>query len=85
MERRGFLMLAFATVGTVAVVSVAQAAPLSQLRIEEAQPRPNADVRPAVTNSEEAAQLQPEEVRWGRRWGWHPRRRSRGRHWRRRW
>ena len=91
MERRDFLKFAFGAVaGAAAVAASAQAAPLSLQPVEGPAPTPRADLdaRPAVTGAEEAAELKPEQVRWGhghrRHWGWrrrwHPHRR---RHWRR--
>jgi hypothetical protein len=75
MERRDFLKLAFGVAaGAAALAASAQAAPLSP----QHQPGGNADAHPAVTSSEEAAQLKPEQVRWhghGHHWGW------RHRHW----
>ena len=50
-------------------------------------PGASADIRPAVTSSEEIAQMKPEQVRWGhhwhhRHWGWHHRHWGwRHRHW----
>lgn len=92
MERRNFLRLALGvTAGAAAFAATAQAAPLSPQPVGPARmPDGNPDAHPAVTTSEEAAQLKPEQVRWGhghghwhrRHWGW------RHRHWgwrRRRW
>ena len=86
MERRNFLKLAIgAAAGAAAFTTVAQAAPLLPQQLDGA-PGANADVRPAVTSSEEVAKMKPEEVHWHgrwhyRHWGW------RHRHWgwRRRW
>jgi len=88
MERRNFLKLAFgAAAGAAAFTAAAQAAPLSPqpLAGPGRMPEGNPDAHPAVTTSEEAAQLKPEQVHWhgrGHHWGW------RHRHWgwrRRRW
>jgi hypothetical protein len=89
MERRNFLKLAIgAAAGAAAFTAAAQAAPLAPQPINGpvGAPGANTDIRPAVTSSEEIAQLKPEEVRWHghwhhRHWGW------RHRHWgwRRRW
>jgi hypothetical protein len=88
MERRNFLKLAIgAAAGAAALTTAAQAAPLSPQPIDgpAGAPGANVDIRPAVTGSEEIAQLKPEEVRWGhghwhhRHWGW--RRRWHRRHW----
>lgn len=88
MERRNFLKLAFGVAaGTAAFTAVAQAAPLAPQPLGNGgMPLANPDAHPAVTSSEEAAQLKPEQVRWRghwhrRHWGW------RHRHWgwRRRW
>jgi hypothetical protein len=78
MERRNFLKLAFGVAaGAAAFAASAQAAPLSPQPIDGAEhlPRSNADVLPALTSGEEAAQLKPEQVHWRRHWGW------RHRHW----
>ena len=90
MERRNFLKLAIGVAaGSAAFTAAAQAAPLApqSLNGPGGAPGANADIRPAVTSSEEIAQMKPEQVRWGhghwhhRHWGW------RHRHWgwRRRW
>lgn len=85
MERRNFLKLALGmTAGVAAFAATAQAAPLSPQPLGNPHPMPqgNSDAHPAVTSSEEAAQLKPEQVRWHgyghwhhRHWGW------RRRHW----
>ena len=89
MERRNFLKLAIgAAAGAAALTAAAQAAPLSPQPIDGpvGASGANADIRPAVTSSEEIAQLKPEQVRWHgghwhhRHWGW--RRRWHRRHWR---
>jgi hypothetical protein len=83
MERRDFLKLAFGVAAGAAVLAAtAHAAPLTPQPIEgpDRSPRGNADAHPAVTSSEEAAQLKPEQVRWhghGHHWGWH----GHGHHW----
>ncbi|WP_025036959.1 hypothetical protein [Bradyrhizobium sp. DOA9] len=84
MERRNFLKLALGlTAGAAAfAATAAQAAPLSpQPLVDPARtPQGSPDAHPAVTTSEEAAKLTPEQVHWrgrGRHWGWHRR------HWRR--
>lgn len=92
MERRNFLKLALGvTAGAAAFAATAQAAPLSPQAIggPAGMPQPDANTHRAVTTSEEAAQLKPEQVHWRghghwhrRHWGW------RHRHWgwrRRRW
>ena len=81
MERRDFLKLAFGVAaGAAAFSASAQAAPLSPQPLQgPADLRGHADAHQAVTSAEEAAQLAPEQVRWGwhhhRHWGW------RHRHW----
>lgn len=77
MERREFLKIAAGVAaGLAAVVAGAQAAPLMPQPLNEDAKLPQNSAQPAVTSKEEAEQLQPEEVRWGRRhWGW------RRRHW----
>jgi hypothetical protein len=84
MERRNFLKLAFGVAaGAAAFTATAQAAPLApQVLGDPRVPQGNPDAHPAVTTSEEAAQLKPEQVRWHghghwhhRHWGW------RHRHW----
>jgi hypothetical protein len=101
MERRDFLKFAFGVAaGAAAFAGSARAAPLSPQPIDDPAhlPRTNSDARPAVTTTEEAAQLKPEQVRWhghghGHHWGWrhhHWRHRHWGRRhrhwgWRRRW
>lgn len=83
MERRNFLKLALGvTAGAAAfAATVAQAAPLSPQPVGDParMPQGNSDAHPAVTTSEEAAKLAPEQVHYGhhRHWGW------RHRHWRR--
>jgi len=80
MERRNFLKLAFgAAAGAAAFTAAAQAAPLAPQPLGDSRlPQGNPDARPAVTTSDEAAQLKPEQVHWhGRHRGWGHR------HWRR--
>lgn len=86
MERRNFLKLAFGVAaGAAAFTAAAQAAPLAPRPLGQVgMPLANPDARPAVTSSEEIAQIKPEQVRWHggwhhRHWGW------RHRHWHRRW
>lgn len=97
MERRNFLKLAFgAAAGAAVFTAAAQAAPLAPQPLGNVGlPQGNPDAHPAVTSTEEAAQLKPEQVRWHgrghwhhrhwgwrrRHWGWH--RRWHRRHWRR--
>ncbi|QQO17609.1 twin-arginine translocation signal domain-containing protein [Bradyrhizobium diazoefficiens] len=93
MERRNFLRLALGvTAGAAAFAATAQAAPLSPQPVGPARtPDGNPDAHPAVTTSEEAAQLKPEQVRWHhhrrhwgwrrRHWGWHRRRWHRRHYW----
>ncbi|MCP3372261.1 twin-arginine translocation signal domain-containing protein [Bradyrhizobium cajani] len=82
MERRNFLKLALGvTAGAAAFAATAQAAPLPPQPLGGPAGKPDVDAHQAVTTSEEAAQLQPEQVHWrgrGRHWGW------RHRHWRHR-
>ena len=83
MERRDFLKFAFGVAaGAVALTAAAQAAPLAPRPIDSSAviPSTHPEIRPAVTSSEEAAQLKPEQVHWHRHWhrrhwGW------RHRHW----
>ncbi|UPK24506.1 twin-arginine translocation signal domain-containing protein [Bradyrhizobium sp. 195] len=81
MERRNFLKLALGvTAGAAAFAATAQAAPLSPQPLSDPArtPQGNPDAHPAVTTSEEAAKLTPEQVHWhGRHRGWGHR------HWRR--
>lgn len=94
MERRNFLRFAFGVAAGAAVLTAAaQAAPLAPQSIGEIarKPQGNPDAHPAVTTSEEVAQLKPEQVHWHghwhhghwhhRHWGWHHR--WHHRHWRR--
>ena len=85
MERRNFLKLAIGVAaGAATFTAAAQAAPLSPQPVggPSRMPQPDADLHPAVTTSEEAAQLKPEQVHWHhggghwhrRHWGWHRRR-----------
>lgn len=89
MERRDFLKFAFGvTAGAAVFAAGAQAAPLSPQPIEDpaSQPQAKAEAHPAVTSADEAAQLKPEEVRWGHHHGWHRRHWRRPHRWhRRRW
>jgi hypothetical protein len=85
MELRNFLKLSFAAAAGVAAIAVsAQAAPLAPQPLAE----PNqisaasSDVRPTVTDSDEVANLKPEQVRWHRHWHHHWRR---WHHWHRHW
>jgi hypothetical protein len=95
MERREFLKIAAGVAaGLAAVAAGAQAAPLMPQPLNDDAKLPQNAAQPAVTSKEEAEQLQPEEVRWGRgyhrgwgrrhygwrrrHWGW------RRRYWRRR-
>ena len=91
MERREFLKFAAGmAAGLAAFTAGAQAAPLMPQPLNEDAKLPQNPAEPAVTSKEEADQLQPEEVRWGRgrgrgwgrgrHWGW----RRRGWGWRRR-
>jgi hypothetical protein len=89
MERRNFLKLACGVAaGAAAFTAAAQAAPLAPQPLGNGgMPLANPDAHPAVTSSEEAAQLKPEQVHWRghghwhhRHWGW--RRRWHRRHWR---
>ena len=88
MERRNFLKLAIGVAaGAATFTAAAQAAPLAPQPLNGAagSPGANADIRPAVTSSEEIAQMKPEQVHWHghwhhRHWGW--RRRWHRRHWR---
>ena len=78
MERRHFLKLAVGFAAAAgALAASAQAAPISPNPLSESGPLPaaNENAHPAVTSAEEVDRLKPEEVRWGRRWGWHRRRR----------
>jgi hypothetical protein len=89
MERRNFLKLAIGVAaGAAAFTTAAQAAPLSPQPLGDPArlPQGNPEAHPAVTSSEEAAQLKPEQVHWRghghwhhRHWGW--RRRWHRRHW----
>ncbi|MFB6450473.1 twin-arginine translocation signal domain-containing protein [Bradyrhizobium tunisiense] len=92
MERRNFLKLALGlTAGAAVFAATAQAAPLSLPPLSDParMPQGNSDAHPAVTTSEEAARLTPEQVHWrGRHRGWghrhwrrHRRRRHRHHHW----
>jgi hypothetical protein len=86
MERRNFLKLALGLTAGAATfaATAAHAVPLlPQPSADPARPpQGNTDAQPAVTTSEEADKLTPEQVHWrgrGRHWGW------RHRHWRRHW
>jgi len=96
MERRDFLRIAVGLAAGAAVLAgSAQAAPLALAPLSPiTAPLANGDAHPAVTSSEEASRLTPEEVRWGhhwhhrwhRHWGWHRRHWGRHRHhWHRHW
>jgi hypothetical protein len=89
MELRTLVKLAVgAATGAVALVGVANAAPLAPSAAQQlATPQAQA-VQPAVVSKAEADHLKPQEVRWGRHWhrhhwhgGWH-RHHWRHRHWR---
>lgn len=89
MERRNFLKLALGlSAGAAAfAATAAQAVPLSPQPVADPTrtPQGSSDAQPAVTTSEQAAKLTPEQVHWHghhRHWGW--RRRHLRRH-RRRW
>jgi len=78
MERREFFKIAAgAAAGVVAFAATAQAAPLMPEPLSEEAKLPQNPAQPAVTSTEEADRLQPQEVRWGhgRHRGW-----GRGRH-----
>ncbi|RTE92136.1 twin-arginine translocation signal domain-containing protein [Bradyrhizobium sp. LVM 105] len=81
MERRNFLKLALGvTAGAAVFAATAQAAPLSPLPVADPARTPEGSPDAAVTTSEEAEKLTPEQVHWHghhRHWGW------RRRHWRR--
>ncbi|MGX4804121.1 twin-arginine translocation signal domain-containing protein [Bradyrhizobium guangdongense] len=85
MERRNFLKLAFGVAaGAAALTAAVQAVPLAPQPLGDVGlPQGHPEVHPAVTTSEEAAQLKPEQVHWhGRHWGWHHRHWGwRHRHW----
>ena len=67
MERREFLKLAAgALAGVTALAAAAQAAPLMPQPLNEDAKLPENQAQPAVTSKEEAEQLEPQEVRWGR-------------------
>ncbi|WP_234678948.1 twin-arginine translocation signal domain-containing protein [Bradyrhizobium monzae] len=93
MERRNFLRLAIgAAAGAAAFTAAAQAAQAAPLAPQPlgngGLPLAHPDAHPAVTTSEEAAQLKPEQVHWRGHGGWHHRHWGwRHRHWgwRRRW
>jgi hypothetical protein len=75
MERRDFLKVAVGfAAGAAALAVSARAAPLAPLG-PNAAPLVNENAQPAVTSSEEASRLTPQEVRWGHghHWGWHHR------------
>ncbi len=83
MERREFLKIAGGVLaGITAMTVAAQAAPLMPQPLNEDTKLPEHPAQPAVTSKEEAEQLEPQEVRWGRHrgwghrrhWGWHRRR-----------
>lgn len=89
MERRNFLKFAIgAAAGAAAFTTAAQAAPLAPQPLGDSRMlQGNPDAHPAVTSSDEAAQLKPEQVHWRghghwhrRHWGWR-RRRWHRRHW----
>jgi hypothetical protein len=89
MERRNFLKFAIGVAaGAAAFTTAAQAAPLAPQPLgDPGMPQRNPDAHPAVTSSDEAAQLKPEQVHWRghghwhrRHWGWR-RRRWHRRHW----
>lgn len=94
MERREFLKIAAGVLaGATAFAASVQAAPLMPKPLDEDAKLPENPAQPAVTSKEEAEQLEPQEVRWGRgrHWGWRRRhwgwrrRRYWGWHRRRRW
>ena len=75
MERRDFLKAAIGLAAGAAALAVsAQAAPLAPLG-PNAVPFVNENAHPAVTSSDEASRLTPQEVRWGHghHGGWHHR------------
>jgi hypothetical protein len=83
MERRNFLKFAIGVAaGAAAFTTAAQAAPLAPHPLgDPGMPQRNPDAHPAVTSSDEAAQLKPEQVHWRghghwhrRHWGWRRRR-----------
>jgi hypothetical protein len=86
MELRYLIKLAVGTTaGAVALIGVANAAPLApsvsqHLAVPQAQA-----VQPAVVSQAEVDHLKPQEVRWGHHWhrhhGWH-RHHWHHRHWR---
>lgn len=87
MERRNFLKLALGVTAGAAFTTAPQAAPLApQPLADPRMPQGNPDAHPAVTSSDEAAQLKLEQVHWRHRhwhrrhWGWR-RRRWHRRHW----
>jgi hypothetical protein len=85
MERRDFLKVALSVAaGAAAFAASVQAAPLMpQPLADDGRLPANPDAQPAVTDQNEVENLQPEEVRWYRHYGWR-RRYWRRRYWRRR-
>ena len=84
MERRHFLNVTLGVAaGAVVLASSVQAAPLApRPLVESYSQRPaNEDLRPAVTSTDEVAQLKPEQVRWHRHWHHHWHRHWHHRHW----
>ncbi len=87
MERREFLRIAAGVLaGATAFAATAQAAPLMPQPLNEDAKLPQNAAQPAVTSKEEAEQLEPQEVRWGRgrHRGWGRRHWGFRRHYRRR-
>lgn len=88
MERRHFLKLglAFAASGVLVAktLSIAEAAPLPPAVGPLGGGQQDNAPQPAVADQSEVERLQPQEVRWHRRWGWR-RRVWRRRRWHRPW
>jgi hypothetical protein len=80
MERRHFLKLTFGFIAGASALAAgavaAEAAPLPPVMPEGQGLAPRrSEAEPAVTTQDDVDRLAPEEVRWGRHWGW------RRRHW----
>jgi hypothetical protein len=86
MERRHFLKLTFGFIAGASALAAGvmdtEAAPLPPVTPEgQGLIPPRGEAEPAVTTQDDVDRLAPEQVRWGRRWGYRRHWGWRRRHW----
>ena len=84
MERRHFLKLTFGFIAGASALAAGavstEAAPLPPVTPEQGLGPQRGEAEPAVTTQDDVDRLAPEQVRWGRHWGYR-RRWGYRRHW----